>query len=152
MLQPPHAHDDVRAGGQHEDERQGVAPGYSETDRHPDRDDREDDRSVEERAVPVRPRLQVASALAPEQEQEERDREEERDLQQPAHRRENRLEGEHDDDDRDQRDDPEAARERRDAVPERSHQPVVNARTARAPASSVVPANQRSLLGPSAGA
>ncbi len=112
----------------------------------------ENDSGVEELAVPLRPRLEIAAALAPDEEQEERDREEERDLQDPADRRDDRLEREHDDDDRDHRDDPEPPGERRDAVPEPPHDPVMNARTASPPATSVVAANQRRRRGPTPGA
>ena len=73
---------------------------------------------VEEPAVPVRPHLEVAAPLAPEEEEEERDREEKRDREQTTDGCDHGLKLEHDDDDRDQRDDPDAAGERRDPVPE----------------------------------
>ena len=48
---------------------------------------REDDRAVEHAPRALRPRLEVAAPLAPDEEEEERDREEERDPEQPAGRR-----------------------------------------------------------------
>ena len=70
---------------------------------------RQPDRPVEHPPRAIRPRLEVAAPLAPDEEEEERDREEERDPQQPADRREHRLERQHDDDERDQGDDREPA-------------------------------------------
>ena len=49
-------------------------------------------------------------------------------------------------------DDPKAAGERRDAPRALPHDPVMKARTASAPATSVVTANQRSRFGPTPGA
>ena len=141
-----HAASDDDQGERIATRRQPVA------DREPDRDDREHDGGVEQLAVPVRPRLEIAAALSPEQEQEERDREEERDLEEPADRVDDRLELKHDDDERDQRDDPDPAGERRDAIPEPPHDPDMKARTASAPATSVVTANQSSRRGPVPGA
>ena len=73
-------------------------------------------------------------------------------LQQPADGREHRLEREHDDDARDQRDDQEPAQGGVHLGEEALHDPVMNARTARAAARSEVPANQSSRFGPAAGA
>ena len=123
-------------------------------DPHPDRDDGQHDRGVEQAPVPLRPRFEVSPPLAPDEEEEERDREEERDPHDSPDGRQHGLKREHDDDQRREGDDAEPADERRDplpVLPEASH-PVMNARTASAPATSVVPANQRSRRGPSSGA
>ena len=153
VLDAPDADDHVRARADHDDERERVAARRQPVaDREPDRHHGEHDRGVEELAVPVRPRLEVAAALPPDEEQEERDREEERDLEDPADRRDDGLEREHDDDERDHRDDSEPARQRRDALPEPPHDPDMKARTASAPATSVVTANQSSRFGPTPGA
>ena len=153
VLAAPDAHDGERARREHEDECERVAAlRQAVAERHPDRDDREPDRRVEDPPAPVRPGLDVPAALAPDEEEKERDGEEEGDPEDAADGREHGLERQRDDDDRDQRHDSEAPRERRDAIPESSHEPVVNARTASAPARRVVPANQRSRFGPSAGA
>ena len=127
-------------------------PDGAEADEHPDVHDREDDRGVEEPSVPVRPRLEVAAPLAPEQEEEERDREEEGDAHEPADGREHGLEREDHDDERDERHDPEPPHERRNPFPELSHDPVMKARTESAAARSVVPPNQRSRRRTSGGA
>ena len=123
-----------------------------EPDEHADVHDGEDDRGVEHASVPVGPGLEITPPLPPHEEEEERDREEERDLEKAADRREHGLERERDHDDRRNRDEGEPAHERRNAVPEPSHVPVMNARTASAPARNVVPANQSRRFGPTDGA
>ena len=153
VLDAPHAHEDVYAGADHDDQREGIARSRQPVaDREADRDHSEHDRGVEELAVPLRPRLEVAASLAPDHEEEQCDREEERDLQDPADRRDHGLEREHHDDRRDDRDDPDSAGQPRDAVPEPSHDPDMKARTARAPATRVVTANQSSRFDPTPGA
>ena len=95
MLDAPDAHDHIGAGGHDQHEGEGVAGGRQPVpEPEPDRDHGENDSGVEELAVPLRPRLEIAAALAPDEEQEERDGEEERDLKNPADRRDDRLERE----------------------------------------------------------
>ena len=121
-------------------------------DREADGDDGEHDRGVEQLSVPVRPRLEIAPPFAPHHEQEECDREEERNLENPADRSKHGLERQDDDNDRNHRHDAERTHERRNPVPDASHSPVMNARIASAPATSVVTENQTSRLGPTPGA
>ena len=106
--------------------------------------------AVEHAPGAVRPRLEVAAALAPDEEEEERDREEEPDPQQPAGDREHRLEREHDDDERDQGDDREAANG--SVLEEAPHDPVMVPRTPSAAATSAETANQSRRRRGSAGA
>ena len=78
-----------------------------------DRDHDQQRSAVERDLRPRRPRLDVLAPVPPEQVDEERDREEERDLgDQHRARRASTYEVEHDDDERDQRDDQEAAQRR----------------------------------------
>ena len=58
---------------EHGEERDHVAARRREPDRSADVDDREDDRRVEHPPRPIRPRLEVPAALAPDEEEEERD-------------------------------------------------------------------------------
>ena len=121
-----------------------------EADRRADIDDGEPDRAVEHAPGAVRPRLEIAAPLAPDQEEEERDREDERDPEQPADRRQHRLEREHDDDERDQGHDREPAH--RPVLVEAPHDPVMVPRTPRAAATSAEQANQSRRRRGSAGA
>ena len=63
---------------------------------------REPDRAVEHPPGAVRPRLEIAAPLAPDEEEEERDREHERDPEQTADRGQHRLERQHHHRERDQ--------------------------------------------------
>ena len=92
------------------------------------------DRAVEHAPAALRPRLEVAAPLAPDEEEEERDREAERDPEQPADRGQHRLEREDDDDERDQRHDREPAHG--PVLEEAPHDPVMVPRTPSAAATS----------------
>ena len=119
---------------EHGEERDRVAAHRREADRRADVDDREPDRAVEHAPGAVRPRLEIAAPLAPDEEEEERDREQECDPEQPADRRQHRLEREHDDDERDQGHDREPAHG--PVLVEAPHDPVMVPRTPRAAATS----------------
>ena len=153
MFEAPDSNHHVGTHTEHGDECERAGSRRKpEADRQADIDHCEHDRGVEEPSVPIRPRLEISSPLTPQEEEEERDREEERDLQQPANGRDHGLERQHDDDEGDRGHDPECSGERRNAIQQSPHEPVMNARTASAPATKVVTANQRRRFCPTRGA
>src|SRR5262249_50814621 len=108
--------------------------------------------AVESDRRPQGPLRDLFATLAPDEEDEERDREQKGDAREDPKRGERGLELQHDDDRNDREDDQEPAQCRVHPGEERSHVPVMYARTASAPATRVAPANQASRERRSAGA
>ena len=139
MLGAPRGDERPGTAPEHGEERNRVGARRTEPDRRADVDHREGDSTVEHAPRPLRPRLEIAAALTPDEEQEERDREEETDSQQASRDRQHRLEREDDHDERDQGDDREPSHG--SVLEDASHDPVMVPRTPSAAATSAETAN-----------
>ena len=115
-----------------------------------DRDHDQGGTAVERDERATRPERDLVPAFAPEEEEEERDRQEEGDAREDLQRRQCGVQVEHDDRERDRRNDQESA-QRRMLGQELPHA-VMKARTASAPARTVAPPNHRSRRRGSTGA
>ena len=120
-LVAPDAPEREAADQQHDEEDEGVEALVASAEDEPaDVDDEQRGGAVEDGLRALRPHADVAAALAPEHVDEEGDREEEGDAREQEERRQRRLQLQHDDHDRDQRDDHHPAQERvhlRDEAP-----------------------------------